>query len=256
MAENGIQAQADWYDGFFEDDYLDHVALQFEAERTEREAGFVSEALGIEPGTRVLDLACGHGRIALELARRGFRVTGLDLSPRSLRIARDAAEREGLDVEWVHADMREIPAGAEFDAIYNVFTSFGYFTEEEENQRVLQGVARALRPRGSFLIDINNVLGLMPRYRDRFWDVAADGVIWLQEHEVDVLGGRNHARWTFIRPDGSRVELVHSVRMYTPYELATMLERAGLAVEQAWGDFDGSDLTRVSRRAILLGRKP
>ncbi len=255
MDANGITVPADWYDGFFEGEYLDHLALHFDPEQTEREAAFVAEAIDVEPGARVLDLGCGHGRFSLELARRGFRVTGLDLSPRSIGLAREAAEREGLDVEWVQSDMREIPAAGEFAAVVNLFTSFGYFEDEADNQRVLDGVARALREGGRFLIDINNVLGLMLRYRDRFWDVTADGVLQLHEHEFDVLDGRNRARWTFIRPDGARSELVHSVRMYTPHELATMVEGAGLAIESAWGDFDGSVLTRESRRAILLARK-
>ncbi len=103
------------------------------------------DKLELEPGARVLDLACGHGRISLELARRGFHVTGLDLRPRSLELARVAAEGEGLEVEWIRADMREIPPGRRFDAVVNVFTAFGYFDDEPENQRVL-GDARTRRP--------------------------------------------------------------------------------------------------------------
>ena len=255
MDATGIAVPEDWYDGFFEEDWLDHIALHVERERTERESAFVVEALALEPGERVLDLCCGHGRLTIALAQRGLHMTGLDLSRRSLLLAREAAERADVEVEWIHADMREIPRDATYDAIYNVFTSFGYFEEEAENERVLEGVARALRPGGRFLLDTINLLGLMPRYQDRYWDERPDGVLQLAEHDLDLLGGRNRARWTFIHPDGSRSELVHSVRMYTAHDLTVMLARAGLEVDGAWGAFDGSELDRHSRRVILRARR-
>ena len=247
---------ADWYDGFFEGDWLDAIALRAPAERTQQQVEFLLEKLALAPGARVLDLACGHGRIALELARRGHRVTGLDLSPRSLELARAAAEREGLAIDWLHADMREIPTGREFDAVVNVYTSFGYFDADDENQRVLDAVARALAPGGRFLIDVVNLLSLARRYRDTMWEELDDGVLFLQDHRFDFLAGRNRARWTFVRPDGTRSELVHSIRGYTPHELAAMLSRAGLDVAGAWGGFDGSELSFDGWRLILLARKP
>jgi SAM-dependent methyltransferase len=250
-----VDAPDAWYDGFFEGDWLDQIALHTDPERTQEQVEFIVEKLALEPGVRVLDLACGHGRITLALARRGYRMTGLDLSARSLDLAREAAAREGLEVEWVHADMREITPGAMFDAIVNVFTSFGYFQEEAENQRVLEGVARALAPGGRFLIDVVNLLGLARRYRERGWE-EREGVVWLQEHDYEILAGRNRAVWTFVRPDGTRSELVHSLRTYAPHELAAMLGRAGLEVEGAWGGFDGSELSFDSWRLILLARKP
>lgn len=249
-----VAAPADWYDGFFEREWLDVVALATPDERTQQQVDFILERLALEPGASVLDLACGHGRITLELARRGFRVTGLDLSARSLELARAAANGEGLDVEWVHADMRELPAGARFDAVINVFTSFGYYDDDSENERVVHGVARALAPGGAFLIDTFNLLALARRYRERDWEERDGGVLFLQQHRYDVLRGRNNARWTFVHPDGRRSEIAHSVRAYAPHELAALLERAGLAVEGAWGGYDGSELSMDTWRQILLAR--
>jgi len=250
-----MDVRADWYEGFFESHWLDEIALRIPKERTAEQVEFLIAKLGLDDGASILDLACGHGRIALELARRGYRVTGLDLSPRSLQFAREAAASEELHVEWVQADMRDIPAGAMFDAVANVFTSFGFFREDDENQRVLDGVARALVPGGAFLIDVVNLLGLVRRYRDRGWE-ERDSVFQLNENEFDFLGGRNHGHWTFIWSDGTRSELVHSVRTYAPHELASMLARAGLEVKGAWGDWDTSELSFESRRLILLARKP
>jgi SAM-dependent methyltransferase len=202
----------------------------------------------------LLDLACGHGRISLPLARAGWDVTGIDLSERSLAVAREAAEQEGLRIDFVHGDMRNPPAGP-FDAVVNLYTSFGYFEAESENQKVLNAVAGSLAPGGLFLIDTVNMLGLANRFQERRWETLETGALFLEEHDLDLLAGRNRARWTFVRNDGTRTELVHSVRVYTPHELALMLERARLEVAGSWGDFEAGDLTLASRRLILLGRK-
>ena len=251
-----MEVPKDWYDGFFEDDWLDEIALHADGEWSDRQTSFLVEKLVLEPGERVLDLACGHGRVALPLAERGLDVTGVDLSPRSLELARAAAEGQGLQVAFVQSDMREIDFVGDFDAAYNVYTSFGYFQEEGENQRVLDAVSRALRPGGRFLIDVLNPTGLAARYQSRMWEELDSGAAFLQQHEFDVLAGRNSARWIFVRDDGSRSELVHSVRVYAPWELARMLEEAGLNVVQGWGDFEGAGLELTSRRLILRADKP
>jgi SAM-dependent methyltransferase len=150
--------------------------------------------------------------------------------------------------------MRNPPAGP-FDAVVNLYTSFGYFEAESENQKVLNAVAGSLAPGGLFLIDTVNMLGLANRFQERRWETLETGALFLEEHDLDLLAGRNRARWTFVRNDGTRTELVHSVRVYTPHELALMLERARLEVAGSWGDFEAGDLTLASRRLILLGRK-
>lgn len=251
-----MDVQPDWYDGFFEGDWLDEIALNADAEWSDRQTNFLVEKLELETGERVLDLACGHGRVALPLAERGFNVTGVDLSPRSLELARAAADAQGLDVDFVQSDMREIDFDGEFDAAYNVYTSFGYFEEEAENQRALHAVSRALRPGGRFLIDVLNPTGLAARYQTRMWDELDSGAMFLQQHEFDVIGGRNKAVWTFVRGDGSRSELVHSVRVYAPWELAGMLQAAGLTVSGSWGNFEGDELELSSRRLILRADRP
>jgi SAM-dependent methyltransferase len=248
---------SDWYETFFEHEWLDELALRASPERAQQQVEFIVERLELAPGARILDLACGHGRISLDLARRGFHVTGLDLSPRSLELARRAADEQGLEIEWVHADMREIPPGAHFDAIVSVFTSFGYFEDDRENERVLAGVARALVPGGRFLIDVVNLLSLARRWESTMWEELETGVLFLQAHSYDVLAGRNRAVWTFVRPDGRRSEIAHSVRAYAPHELAALLRRAGLDVVAGWGGFDGSELSiRDGWRTVLLAEKP
>jgi SAM-dependent methyltransferase len=249
-----MDVRSDWYEGWFEGDWLDELAVRPD-EKTGAEVDFVSEKLELEAGARILDLACGHGRHTVELARRGHRLTGVDFSPRSLELARAAAG--GLDVDFVLEDMRKIDFEGEFDAVINLFTAFGYFDAEAENQDVLTRVARALRPGGRFLIDTINGFGLAKRFQPRIWNELESGNgLFLHEAEFDFRRGRNNVRWIIIRNDGSRSELLHSLRVYAPHELVSMLEAAGLVVVGSWGDFQGSELSFDSWRLILRADKP
>jgi SAM-dependent methyltransferase len=242
-----------WYDGFFGEDYL--AVAPRDPERTAREVDFVVERLGLEPAARVLDLACGHGRHTVELARRGFRVTGLDLSEPSLARAREAAHAEGVDVELVHGDMRELPWEDEFDAVVNLFTAFGYFAEQADDERVLGEVERALRPGGSFLLDVVSLFLLARGFRARDWQQLEGGRTMLEDRDYDPLTGRSNVTWTFVAPTGERSELRHSLRVYTLPELRGMLERAGLEVAEAWGGFDGEPYGFEGRRLIVHARR-
>ncbi len=244
-----------WYETFFDREWLDCVARTPQAaESALPQVEFVVGELGLEPGARVLDLACGHGRHAVELARRGYRVTGLDLSERSLVLAREAAA--GLEIEFVHADMRELDYEGEFDAVVNLFTAFGYFEDEAENELVLERVARALKPGGGFLIDVISQPWLMRNFQARDWRDAGDGVAMLEERSYDPFTGRSSAVWTFLRSDGERSQLFHSLRVYTLPELASMLRRAGLEVTGVWGDWEGAAYGLDTPRLIVRAVRP
>ena len=253
MHEQAGKAPPAWYDGFFEAEWLDYLALD-RPEQTRQQAKFIIEKLALEPGAAILDLACGRGRFALELARLGFRVTGLDLSPRSLQLAREAAQDAGVEIEFVRRDMRQLDAEEAFDAVINVYTSFGYFEREEDHRRVLDTIARALVPGGRFLIDTINPMALARRFQERDWRQFDDGTILLQQRSYDHLSGRTDATWTFVRTDGSRSELRHSLRTHTAAELVALLELVGLRLHDAWGGFQGAPLGE-GPRTILLARK-
>ena len=252
-----VEVDPRWYEGFFDREWLEFRDETAPAERTQSEVDFVLDALALEPGARILDVACGHGRHSLELARRGFRVTGLDLSEPSLDLARAAAAEEGLDVQFVHTDMREIPFEGEFDAAINLFSSFAYLESDDENQRALEAIARTLRPGGAFFMEIVNAVALLRVFRANGWSELADGTLMLDQREYDFLTGRTAVVWTYLRPDGSRSVLRHSLRLYTPAELTSMFRRAGIEVVRAWGSWEGAELelTTPGIRLLLLGRK-
>lgn len=248
---------APWWQRIFADGtYLRLWSSHLTPERTEREVAGVLDILKPPPGAAILDLACGQGRIAVPLAQHGYRVTGLDLSKQLLDVARAAADAAGVSVEWHRADMRDIPAewAGRFDYVINIFTAFGYFEDEAENQRVLAGVARALKPGGRFLIESMNRDGVMGRFRERNWH-EADGLLVCTEVRFDPIRGLASTvdRWD---EDGGRQSLHHTVRLYTPTELAAMLRAAGLEPFATYGGLTGGELTHESWRLALVAEKP
>src|SRR5262245_14904011 len=181
-----MAAPANWFEEFFEGEWLEEVALTISDERTARDADFVVQKLELAAGASVLDVGCGHGRHSLALARRGFRVVGIDLSRRSIELAERAAAQEGLEVDFVRVDARELAFEAEFDAAVNLFTSvIGYFEDEADDQKVVDRVARALRPGGSFLIDTINLLALPRAFQERGWAELDSGAFVLERRDFD-----------------------------------------------------------------------
>jgi SAM-dependent methyltransferase len=247
---------APWYESLFGEEYLRLWAPSLTQERTDAEMDGILRLLELPPGARVLDLCCGHGRHAVPLAERGFRVTGLDLSETFLNHARRAAAERGVEVTWLHGDMCHLPFDGEFDAGVNLFTAFGYFENEEEDLEVLRGVRRALRPGGKFLLDVMNRESLMRRFQPHSITRHEDGLLSLDERTLDPLTGRVATRMTVIHADGSRHEHRWDVRVYSLTELARLLKAAGLELASYYGGLDGSPWSLERPRLAVLAIRP
>lgn len=246
-----------WYESFFGRDYLDVYGDSFTPERAEREAAFAVRALNLTPGQRVLDLCCGQGRHALPLARQGCRVTALDLSAVYLALAKQAAREAGVKLETVRADMRQIPFTARFDAVINMFSSFGYLETEQEDARVLDAIARALKPGGRALLDLLNRDWVVANYETEDSHTGADGTLYLEHRYLDLETSRNHVTFTVVAPDGSRRDVIgHHIRLYTLREVRGMLDAAGLSYEGVYGGYDGEPYSIGTRRMIVVARRP
>lgn len=250
-----MKPPTEWPVAFFDDEYLKIYLHQFTPERTELEVDFIESALAPAPGDAVLDLACGSGRHAIRMARRGYRVTGVDFNPRYLELAAAEAERAGVTVEWVARDMRELDFAGRFDRVYSFFTSFGYYSDEE-NEEVLGRVARALRPGGCLLLDMMNRDFLLTHPQQRTWSQREDGALLMEEISLDLRTSRVTSRLTLIDPDrGAGPVKQFDLRAYTCAELTALLRHAGLAVREVWGGADRSGYSAESRRLTLLAEK-
>ena len=254
MTDPAPAVPADWFRRAFGGDYLRVYRRRSDA-AGRREAAFAAEALGLAPGDRVLDLACGAGRHTAPLVESGFEVVGLDLSRPLLGEARvRLAAVEGPSRGLVVGDMRHLPFARGFRAVLSFFTSFGYFSADGDDRRVLGEMARVTEPGGGLLLDLP----------DR--ETVIEGLVPRSEREEE--GARiEERRW--ITPDGRRVEkeiLVHrdgaseryheSVRLYRHDEIETKLAAAGWRVERRVGDFEGAPWEAgVGPRMITVARR-
>jgi SAM-dependent methyltransferase len=188
------------------------------------------------------------------MAKRGHRVTGVDFNPRYLEGAEAAARAAGVSVTWRALDMRELPFEREFDAAYSFFTSFGYFTDPE-NEAVLERVARALRPGGRLLMDLLNRERMLVHPQQRVWDQRDDGSLVMEELTFDVRRSRVTSRLTLIDGQGARLMKAFDLRTYTCAELTALMARHGLRVLEVWGGADRSEYNAESRRLVLLAER-
>jgi cyclopropane fatty-acyl-phospholipid synthase-like methyltransferase len=237
-------------DDVFDADYLYFYAERLD-ERADEEADLIWRLLGLEPGMEVLDLACGHGRIANRLAERGARVTGLDASPLFLEWARRDAAARGVEVDYVEGDMRELAWEGAFDRVVSWFTSFGYF-DDATNRAVLGGVQEALRPGGRVLIEGNNLAQLLPRWLpETVLEKGNDFVI--DRHVFEPVTGRSDVERTVVR-DGKTRRFAYSVRMFVAAELGDWLREAGFD-EVRFYDREGELLTAAGHRMIAIAAR-
>lgn len=244
-----------WFESFFGDDYFEIYRDVFPVERTAAEVDGITSLLLLQAGARVLDLACGHGRHAIPLAKRGFDVTGYDLSPVLLERAQVDAEAQGATVQWVHGDMRELPFDGEFDAVINIFTAFGYFEDPEDDLRVVHGIRRALKPDGRFLLETLHRDGFAARFQPRRADKTSTGTIVFHETLWDLARNAIDDHVTLIRPDGTRTQYTTALRLRSLHELLALVQKAGLEPTAWYGGLDSSALRLDSQRLALLSAR-
>jgi SAM-dependent methyltransferase len=243
-----------WWEELFNDDYL-HAMERVTDEQIAREVHFIEESLGVERGGALLDLACGTGRHAVELARRGYEVVGFDLSLAMLaRAGEDAQEREAK-LNFVQGDMRDMTFEEQFDGVYCWNTSFGYF-EEDKNAQVVDRVHRALKGGGLFLLDVVNRDFLVQQSPSLAW-FEGDGCICMDEMTVDFITSRMKVKRTMMLDDGRSREIEYSMRIYSLHELGRILHEHGFTVREVSGRlstpgvFFGGD----SPRSMILAEK-
>lgn len=240
-------------EGVFDvDDYLYFYEDTLRAEDTPAQVDRLVAELPLAPGSRVLDLGCGHGRHALELARRGHRVTGVDRVEGFVERAGVEAALQGVDADFVAGDLRALPYDSAYDAAVCLFDAFG-FHGDADNERVLAGMARAIRPGGGFCLDLRNrdwmVRNLLP-----VTVLQRGGDLMVDRHAFDSRTGRLVDRRAWIRGGRTR-ETPFSVRLYTFGEVERLLRGVGLAVGAAYGDWRLSPLSVNLNRMVIFGSK-
>jgi SAM-dependent methyltransferase len=242
----------DWWKDFFSGPIVDFWRRVMPPETTRAEADFLERRLAISSGAQLLDVPCGDGRLSLELARRGYRMTGVDISSDFLAAARESSGLEGLQIEWRLSEMRDLPWEARFDGAFCAGSSFG-FLGDEGDAAFLAAVARNLRPGAGFVIDaVKAAETILPHFRE-IHEIEVGDIRFAAENSYDPSSGWMDSRYTITR-DGQR-EIRHAAhRIYTCREVIRMLEAAGFEEIEGLGSFDGDSFRLGSPKLILIAR--
>ncbi|MBP1764853.1 MAG: ubiG 2 [Firmicutes bacterium] len=220
---------------------------------TSQEINFICEVLQLSANAKILDLYCGYGRHAIELAKLGYQVTGLDVNQDFLDIARQKAIEAGVKVDFRHSDMRNMQYDQQFDAIINMFVAFGYFTDTE-NCDVIKKVADALKPGGYFLIDLLNREWMICNNLNRYWRHPSGE--YVLAYKIELQKGMAIMRRELTNQiTGAKTRAEFVLRAYSMSEMTGILERNGLSIVHTYGGFDGGEYTKDTPRMIILAKK-
>lgn len=221
-------------------------------ERGTDEAARVLALAGAGEGAAVLDLCCGPGRVAVELAARGARVTGVDLAQPLLDAAAARAGDRGVELELVCADAREFRRDGAFDLAVNLWTSFGYGPDPSDDARILDNVRGSLRPGGALVVETLGKESVARRRPPRLWSEHDEGFILAQEILIEPGWKEVTHRWIVLEGDDRReYRLTH--RLYSAAEVQALLHATGFATVEVFGDLDGRPY-RGSGRLVALAR--
>jgi SAM-dependent methyltransferase len=252
VKESYMTTKQEWWQSFFRGISAEVQRLALTEADAVEDADFIETVMKLEPGAKLLDVPCGLGRHALTLAAKGYQVTGVDITAAYIEEAKRLADKRGLSLELHELDMRKLPWQREFDAVYCMCGSFGYF-DDQGNREFVAAAARALKPGGRLLIDGHVAESLLPKFQHRDW-MQFEDILLLQDRSWDLAGGRIDATWVGIRGD-EKETYTSSMRIYTFRELSAMLTEEGFTDLQAYGSHSLDPFRVGSRRLYLVARK-
>ncbi len=222
-----------WFEGFFNDDYL--LTLPYETTDVSIiEADFIQKQLDLPKESRLLDLGCGYGRHAVEMARKGYNLVGLDSSLPMLIKAAELGEQYGVEVNFMHGDMKDMSFENKFDGVYCFNTSFGYF-DDDLNKKVLGQIFNALNPGGRFLLEVVNRDFILTDLPLRVW-WEGNGCVVMEEVEFNYFTSRIESNRSVVFNDGRQVDHNLSIRVYSLHELGRLLHQSGFVVRSVTGN--------------------
>lgn len=242
-----------WYERVFEHTYQ-RTVWPPNQQQLARKRDFVEDALGGKEGRAILDVGCGGGSLAVELASRGHRVVGLDLSLSMISRAAVEAKDRDVSLQLLHADVRALQFDQQFDAVLCLDTTFGYF-DDRTNRKVIEGMQRALRHGGVLIMDVLNRDHVIEDLPHLCWFEGEDCVC-MEEAHFDFMTSRLEVKRTIMEPNGQQTESAYSIRLYSAHELCDLLRQEGLLLTQMSGSeatagvFLGSHSPRIMAVAV------
>lgn len=243
---------------WFEDDqfWLRFAPVMFDPQRWAETSGEVKAIIamtGVAGGSTILDSCCGVGRHSLEFARRAYRVTAVDRTRGYIEAARETAAAEELDIEFLLQDVRDFRRPEYYNLALNLFTSFGFFSDQEEEIRYIRNILDSLKPGGSFVIDVNGK-EILSRDFVREEEYEMDGYMVRGEYAIEDDFSILNNLWS-IDAHGENYSYRFSHRIYSAVELKELLLRCGFESVEIKGGFDGRPYDNNAVRLISIARK-
>jgi len=244
----------EWFEN--EDFWREMYPLMFNEQQFAAADEQVQEILkltGIRRGA-VLDLCCGPGRHSVVLAKRGFQVTGVDRTRFLLNKARQRAKSARGKVEFVNSDMRDFVRPGAFRLAVNVFTSFGYFANKDDDRWAVRNIFESLKPGGVCVIDVMGKERLAKIMQSSHATRHPDGSLLVQLHEIFDDWTRIRNEWILLKGNRVRRFRFHHT-LYSGQELKDLLQQAGYAEVKLYGEFDGQPYGPDAPRLVAVARK-
>lgn len=241
-----------WFEEWFDSPLYEKLYSNRNSEEAARLADLIEVIIPVSKYKKILDLGCGRGRHSITLAKRGYQVTGIDLSKKAIEKAKRIAGQNDLDnVEFFVRDMRS-PLPKQFDAIVNLFTTFGYFLEDEENKKVLRNTGEMLTAEGILFIDYLN-----PDYVEKNLVPSESGIYENIKYNVTrkiedemVFKAIQFSGESLDKP----VKYRERVKLYDLEWFRNVLDKNGFKIEKTFGNYDGAPFLTDSPRMIIVAK--
>lgn len=252
---NNTPSKPQWFEK--EDFWIYFAPIMFDDARWAEApdvAEYVKELAGLKEGDSVLDAGCGLGRISLELALLGLKVTGVDIIQAELDAAAESALDEGVELELIKADLRTFSSDKKFDCAVNLYTSFGYCDTIDEDMMILKNIADSLRPGGTFILECSSRESAIKYFtKGEEFDRAG----WHVKTEFSVEGAWEglRSRWILSDDFGKKVDHLFVQRLYSAPDLCRRMLDCGFSSARAYGDFDLSPYDENLRTMIIVAKK-
>ncbi len=253
------QAEPNWWKSFYDDTPFYLYLERNDPAELEATLRFLTNVLQVSPGDRLFDQCCGMGSVSIPLAKRGYRMVGVDLCDGFIKRANGDIAGGALEAEFYVGDAFEFVPEEPCDGAFNWYTSFGYSAKDSENIRMLQRAYASLKPGAWFALDFLNA----PMIRNNFQPTMVrkldtpDGEIVITRNcEIDEETDLMKQVWNWQMPDGRKIETPSTLRLYTPGQLVRLFERAGFSNIKLYGNLEGDPRSDRSPRCICVGRRP
>jgi len=241
-----------WYKDWFNSKNYLRVYSHRNQEEAERLVDLIARILNLPANSSVLDMACGAGRHAVTFAKMGYKVTAVDLSHLLISEAKKNADQEGVELDFVLSDILEFETNKKFDLTVNLFTSIGYFDNDEENYAVIKKAYNLLKSGGYFVLDYFNKEFLLKNLIP-MTVFSENGLKIIQNRSIE--GTRIVKKITIANNDSSE-EFNESVRLYSFEEIINYIKKAGFTIVKQYGDYFGNNFeSESSPRLIIFAMK-